>query len=332
MRRRGFVLVIVLFFSLLLSSTIASFSRRSRLDASIVVNRDNGARAEALARGGTRLAIALLLQDHLEEVRLGLPIDTSTDLWAQASGIPIETEDGGSLRLSIEDTGARVNVNALLVDGEPISGADAFLVDFLSKVIDEMPGRPEDKLYDEDDLTRDLLDFIDRDNVTAHGELEDDFYQQQLPPYRAANRPLLTLEELSLVRGFDGALIAALRPYLTVFPYVGGQGPNPNTAPAWVLASLFVGPETDRRLAPEDDVRRILIERTAGPLCDGLSHPACIPMQEAYSEATLLPHTLRSDVFLIRAEARYGGVGRTIEATIDRSQADDPAILAWSVR
>lgn len=332
MRQRGFVLVIVLFFSLLLSSTIASFSRRARLDSAIVVNRDNGARAEALARGGTRLAIALLLQDRLEEQRLELPIDTATDLWAQASGIPIETEDGGVLRLEIEDAAARLNLNALVVGGEVVSGADAFLVDFLAKVIEEMPGRPEDKLYDEDDLARDLLDFIDGDDVTGRGELEDDYYQQQVPPYRAANRPLLTLRELALVRGFDGALIEALEPYLTVFPYIEGQGPNPNTAPAWVLASLFIGPETDRRLAPEDDVRRILMERTAGPLCDGISHEACIPMQEAYSESTLLPHTQRSDVFLIRATARYSGVGRTIEAVLDRSQADDPAILAWSVR
>lgn len=332
MRQRGFVLVVVLFFTLLLSSTIATFARRSRLDAVIVVNRDDGARAEALARGGTRLAIALLLQDRLEEERLELPIDTSTDLWAQASGIPIETEDGGLLRIRIEDSAARVNLNALVADGEPISGAEAFLNDFLAKVVEEMPGRPEEKLYDPDDLARDLLDFMDGDDVTARGELEDDFYQQQLPPYRAVNRPLLTLPELALVRGFDGALIDGLRPYVTVFPYTGGKGPNPNTAPAWVLASLFVGAETDRRLAPEDDVRRILMERTAGPLCDGVSHPACIPMQEVYPEATLLPHTQRSDVFLIRAEARYGDVARTIEATLDRSEADDPAILAWSVR
>ena len=332
MRRRGFVLVIVIFFAALLFSAIATFSRRATLDAAIVTNRDNGARAEALARGGTRLAFALLLQDRLEEERLELPLDTTTDLWAQASGIPIETEDGGTLRLTIEDAGARFNLNALVADGEPISGADAFLPELLTKVVEEMPGRPEEKLYDIDDLARDLLDFMDGDDVTPRGELEDDYYQQQTPPYRAANRPLLTLRELALIRGFDAKLIEALRPYVTVFPYVDGQGPNPNTAPSWVLATLFVGPENDRRLAPEDDVRRILMERSAGPLCDGVSHSACVPMQEAYPEPTLLPHTPRSDVFLVRAEARYGDVGRTIEATLDRTQADDPAILAWSVR
>jgi general secretion pathway protein K len=331
-RQRGFVLVIVIFFAALLFSAIATFSRRATLDSAIVVNRDNGARAEALARGGIQLAVALLLQDRLEEQRLDLPIDSSADLWAQVAAAPIETEDGGRLEIAIEDAGARVNLNALVADGEPISGAEAFLQELLAKVVEEMPGRPEDKLYDEDDLARDLLDFIDADDVTGRGELEDDFYQQQLPPYRAANRPLLTLTELALVRGYDDALITALGPYLTVFPYTEGQGPNPNTAPSWVLASLFVGPETDRRLAPEDDVRRILMERSAGPLCDGVDHAACIPMQEAYSEATLLPHTQHSDVFLIRAEARYGDVGRTIEATIDRSKADAPAILAWSVR
>jgi general secretion pathway protein K len=332
MRERGFVLVIVIFFAALLFSAIATFSRRSTLDAAIVINRDNGARAEALARGGVRLAIALLLQDWLEEERLELPLDTSTDLWAQASGLPIVTEDGGILTLAIEDAGARIDLNALVAEGQAISGADAFLAEFLAKIVEEMPGRPEEKIYDPDDLARDLLDFLDGDDVTARGEVEDEYYQQQQPPYRAANRPLLTIRELSLVKGFDEALIDALRPYVTVFPYVGGQGPNPNTAPSWVLAALFVGPETDRRLAPEDDVRRILLERSAGPLCDGVSHDACIPMQEAYPEATLLAHTQRSDVFLVRSAARYGDVGRTIEVAIDRSEAAAPTILSWSVR
>ena len=83
MRRRGFVLVVVVFFTVLLFSGIATFLRRSTLDAAIVRNRDFTARAEALARGGVRLGIVLLQQDRLEEEADRSPkAETTSDLWA----------------------------------------------------------------------------------------------------------------------------------------------------------------------------------------------------------------------------------------------------------
>ena len=88
-RRRGFVLIVVVFFTVLLMSGIASFLRRSTLDAAIVRNRDYAARAEALARGGVRLGIVLLQQDALDEERTQRPLDTAHDLWAVASEVEI---------------------------------------------------------------------------------------------------------------------------------------------------------------------------------------------------------------------------------------------------
>jgi len=304
-RRRGFVLLIVVFFAALLMAGIATFLRRSTIDATIVRNRDQAARAEALARGGVRLGTMLLLQDLLEEQQFGIQLETPQDVWALASDVAFEAEDGGRLHLRIEDAGARVNLNALL-DGEgaAVSGAEAF-----------------------------LEDFLDADEVSPRGELEDDWYQQQAPPYRAANRPLLSLEELSLVRGFDRALVDALRPYVTVYPFVGGGGPNVNTAPPWVLASLHIGPETDRRLPSVDDVRRLLREREAAPLCpDSIDFEGCADLTTVFPESTFLELGHRSDVFLIEATARVGSVERTLEAVVDRSVIDPPRLLAWRVR
>lgn len=324
------MLVIVVFFAALLFSAIATFLRRSTMDAAIVRNRDQAAQAEALARGGVRLATALLLQDRVEEVETGLGVETRFDVWALAGEVTIDTEDGGALHLRIDDAASRINLNALVPQGEPIDGADAFLTDFLEKVIGEMPGRPEEKVYDREELVEALLDFLDADDVSVRGELEDEWYQQQSPPARAANRPLLSVEELALVRGFDRRLVEALRPYVTVFPWSGGGGPNPNTAPPWVLAGVHLGAATDRHLASEEDVRRFLNLRADGPLCSG--NELCIDMSEAGNEGLFLEHTLQSDVFLVEARATVGTVTRTIEAALDRKELNPPRILAWRVR
>ena len=43
-----------------------------------------------------------------------------------------------------------------------------------------------------------------------------DVYQRRDPPQRAANTPLLSLDQLRVVEGFDTPLAEALRPYVTV--------------------------------------------------------------------------------------------------------------------
>ena len=251
------ILIAVLFFIALMASGVATFLRRATLDGMIARNRDLTSRSEALARGGVQLAIALLLQDRLDEAE-DFPLDTRSDLWAKVEELEIPVSDGGQLRLHIEDTGARLNLNALF-DEEGLADPDAeiFLSAFLEKVIGEIPPGQEEKNYDPGELAKNLIDYVDVDDVEPDGEREDDYYQLQRPAYRAANRPLFSLDELGLVEGFDRVLVDAIRPYATVYPYVGGGGINPNTAPSHVLAVLFHGiPE--RRLASEQDVRWIL--------------------------------------------------------------------------
>ena len=66
------------------------------------------------------------------------------------------------------------------------------------------------------------------------------------------------------MEGFDARLVDALRPYVTVYPYAGGGGINPNTAPPHVLSLLFFDDEVELRLADEDTVRSILAIRKEG--------------------------------------------------------------------
>ena len=330
---RGIVLVVVLVFVLLLTGAIATFLRRATVDAMIARHRDEAAEAESLARGGIRLAIALLLEDRLGEEADGFRSETLLDVWSRAGAVEVPAADDASLRLHIEDSSAHLNLNALLEKGAPRKNAELYLVELLKKVIDDMPGRPEQNRYDADELARNLLDYMDEDETGQKGGRENDYYQQQKPPYEAPNRPLLSLGELRLVQGFDGPLVEALSHYVTVYPYAKADGINPNTAPPHVLGILFHGVGTDFELANEEAVRRVLKARENGEvLCaDEAQNPACSPLSSAVEGEIFPPPTFKTDVFTVVAEARVGQVRRSVEAVVDRSKPDNPLLLSWQV-
>jgi general secretion pathway protein K len=335
--QRGVVLLVVLFFAVLLTGSIATFLSRATVDTMIVRNREGAARAEALARGGIRLATALLIEDRVREAASDLPIDSYLDGWSRAREVEIPAAGGAILRLRIEDSGARLNLNALFSadDGEEIdSRTEPFLRALLEKVIDEMPIAPAEKLYDVRELAANLIDYVDSDEVRLYGGAEDSYYQEQDPPYRAANRSLLSVDELRMVEGFDGRLVEALRPYVTVYPYAGGSGINLNTAPPHVLALLFFDDGVDLRLAREDTVREILqIHEDGGVVCaEGNSDERCTPIRQIVTNAVFPPPTFSSNVFTAVAEVEVGEVRRTVEAVIDRTEPDAPLLLSWRLR
>jgi len=346
--RRGVVLLVVLFFTLLLAASITSFVRRATVDSLVARNRDHAAQAMALARGGVRIAQALLLEDRLDEGTNAVgPLDTHLDLWARIGDMPFEA-GAGRLRLRIQDAGAKFNLNALFeTDDEglrtPRAETESFLLLFFEKIIDELPLPPGERaLYDVRDLTANLIDWVDGDEVRRHGGAEDDYYQAQDPPYFAANQPLLALDELRLIEGFDGPLVEGLAPYVTVYPYAPGGcghagvgcGVNLNTAPPHVLALLFYDDGVDLRLADEDVVRDLLELREEGSGVCGAdqSLDGCTPISEIVTNAIFPPPSISSQIFIVSAEAEVGEVRRTVEAVVDRTRPTEPRLLSWRVR
>lgn len=325
--------MVVLVFVLLLTSAIATFLRRATVDAMVARHRDEASEAESLARAGVQLGIVLLLEDRLLELASGFRSETLLDVWSRVGAAPIPGGEDADLWLRIQDSTARLNLNALIEDGAPRKNAEIYLPALLSRVIEDMPGRPEEKRYDVDELARNLLDYLDDDDVAQRGGHEDDYYQQQKPPYTAANRPLLSVSELRSVQGFDAALVDALSRYVTVHPYAKADGINPNTAPPHVLGILFHGVGTRLELTREESIRRVLKARESGEvLCaEGASGAACTPLAEVIEGEIFPPPTLKSDVFTVRADARVGQVRRGIEAVVDRSKPDAPLLLSWQV-
>jgi type II secretory pathway component PulK len=364
-RRSGIVLVVVLFFALLLASTVATFARIALIDHMIVKNRDARSRADALARGGIRLATALLLEDKLHEENTAPPppaagpeastgaaptgeagkagptpsgLDHHEDLWARVSGQPITFEDGSTLRIQIEDAGAKLNLNAAVAFDEE-GAVDPKSVELLTRLFDkvtgEMFGPNQSNPYDPAELAANLIDYIDKDPTRQSGGEESETYLKRIPPAVPADAPLLTVDELRRVEGFDARLVDALRPYVTVYPYRAkhGGGINPNTAPPHVLSLLFFDDEVQLRLADEDTIRSILqVRKDGGFVCgEGQSAEGCTPIRNIVTNAIFPEPSFSSDVFVVTAFAQIGDVARRVEAVVDRSEGAEPRLLSWRV-
>jgi type II secretory pathway component PulK len=309
------------------------------VDAILSRNREAMARCEALARGGVELAKALLIADRVGEASDpgAMRLDSGLDAWAQSKNVEIPAAGGARLHLRIEDAGGRLNLNALFsfrVGAEMPNQTELFLHAFLEKMIEELPIDVQ-ALYDSRELAENLIDYVDLDEERMSGGHEDDYYQRQTPSYRAANRPLLSVDELGLVEGFDAALVDLIRPYVTVHPFAAGAGVNPNTAPPHVLALIFYNDGVDLRLAKEEDVRRILELRANDQfVCPAARDEQCVPIGEIFPnpESIYPPLTYSSDTFTVRSEGVVGEVRRTVEAVIDRTTPAEPLLLSWKVR
>ncbi len=330
------MLALVLIIGLLMSTAVIAFARRATIDSHIAHNRDDAARADALARGGIQIAIFLIRSDEAagEDAPPG---DSHLSSWARAKDYQIEPQDGGRLRLDILDSGARLNLNAVLGarDATDAVGDETieFLVDFLDKVIDELPVPPGERTWDPRELAHSLIDYVDENEEQVRGGNEDDWYQSQNPPSSPANEPLRSIDELERVEGFDPVLVDGIRPYVTVHPRAGGSGINLNTAPPHVLAAVYHGSQGSRRLASEDTVRRILRARQDGKiLCqEGGSGDRCILASEIV-EGSIFPAAAPgsgSQVFTVVTEATVGDISRSIEAVLDLGAGGQPIILSW---
>lgn len=86
-----------------------------------------------------------------------------------------------------------------------------------------------------------LRDWVDEDDEPLSGGAEVADYVEAGSPFRPPNRPLLRLDEIRRIRGFDEAVTSALAPYVSVR---GDGRVNVNTAPRELLAALpQLGPD-----------------------------------------------------------------------------------------
>lgn len=348
-RRQGIVLPLVLIIGLLLSAAIVTFVRKAVVDKFVIDNREHTAEAAALARGGIQLATAVLFEDRLQKRIAGAegqtPGATLDDLWARLGASSLSVPSGAVLTVRIQDAGARLNLNALVPvsvagnekEGEATDEAEEFLKEFLDRLIEESDLPRDRQVGDPRELARNLLDYIDADEVARGGRNENDYYLRRDPPYTAANRPLLSVEEIAMVEGFDAEFAELMRPYVTVHPLVGDAGIDLNTAPPHVLSLIYYGSGLDKQLADADLVKRIIDTRDAGNLVCTETERApekCVGLNEVFGlgEGSVYPPVeLPADsvVFEVVSEVRLDELVYSIEAVVDVSDGLNPRLLSW---
>jgi general secretion pathway protein K len=206
-RNEGFVLVVVICMVMAMTGLVLAFHSRARASVRTADSLRKSVQALCCARSGLGLAAAVIRSGGAS-----VEYKTSIDL------------GDGSCRMELSDEQGKLNLNQLT---DPNGRPDRTRIDQVLRLIDlthrDDAGGPIGygivpaiiDWIDEDDRTT-CLDFIERQNTGA----ESDYYLGREPPYRCANRPLETPEELL---------------YVTVY---GDGRININTAPRRVIESL----------------------------------------------------------------------------------------------
>jgi general secretion pathway protein K len=191
--------------------------------------------AEALAKSGVQLAIALLKTD-MEDNR----VDHLGESWAllpQPEVLPVELPDPGILMGNVVDETGKFPINSLV-------NKDGKMSQVHQQALERLLANPPFQMETEDarGLVMAIKDWLDQDNeATGDSGAEADYYENLDRPHSCKNGPLDSLSELLLIRGVSDELYygkgdePGLKDLLTVY----SEGKiNINTAGQVMLQAL----------------------------------------------------------------------------------------------
>lgn len=135
---------------------------------------------------------------------------------------PVKEENGYKITSTIYDMQARFNVNNLTT-----VGAQADFKRLMQLVAPTLPAEKSQAI---------VLAITDWISPQSSQSSLDKYYMELPQPYRPAHKPMLSVDELRLVKGMTPALFNALRPYLVALPPPTAL--NVQTAPAPLFVTL----------------------------------------------------------------------------------------------
>lgn len=191
MKRNGIILLAILVIIALAAMIVASllFSVRARMSASLAQTK--GEQAHYAAMSGIERAIEIIRKspqdaegwyDNDEQLANQLVYDDGGAKW-YFTVWAADPDDPKSYRSGATDEASRININT--ADEETLL---------------RLPNMTKD-------LVDCLLDYRDADSDPRPSGAEQEYYDQLKRAYTIKNGPLTTLEELLLVKGFDGRIL-----------------------------------------------------------------------------------------------------------------------------
>jgi general secretion pathway protein K len=205
------------------------------------------ARLKEMAVSGVQIGIGILMED-----KRTTDIDTVQETWADPEKIDEILAEcpftDGAIKLTITDELGKIQVNALLSypDGKEFNGAQKSLWESFLKMVNP-PDESVDSLGQNSDIIdciKDWMDSGDDDATTGINGAESDYYQTLDPPYKAANGPFRSIDELALVKGITPEMVNRVEKgyrvsdLLTVY----GMVPVENKTDTTEKKSLFTYP------------------------------------------------------------------------------------------
>ena len=218
--QRGVALLTILVMvalATILAATIAKRQTNTAENTGYLMRQDQSL---LYAKSAEAFFSELLIQDNDNSSS----IDHLQENWAKPMP-PFPVEDG-SVSGKLLDESGRFNLNNLVkADGKVDDSARRWFEKLLQRV-----GLPAE-------LSQAVIDWQDtNDEVTGAMGAESSYYQGLDPAYLASNTKFHSIEELKLVRGFEGKNYDLIKQYVTALPEQTKV--NMNTAPALLLASI----------------------------------------------------------------------------------------------
>ena len=301
---KGFALVLTLVVTALMVAVLVELIHQVSVDSTLSRGYRDGQQASLLAEsgvtGGTRL-LQLSLQ--------GKNYTSLSDTWATPVKLDDET---GSIEVSISDESGRINLNSLVLPNGEFEPFTQAALKRLGRTF-QMP----------EGVWSCLADWQDADDQTRSNGAEAPYYTATKRPYAPRNGRLVTLAELSLVKGFTADAIGRLMPFVTLYPDQAGaplSQVNINTAPREVLLALDDG--VDGRMAD-----RIMEERRLKPF-QNPGELSRIPGGEALSQKLVGKVSVKGSLYRITSIARVKETARKVEAVV-RLSGSGTETLSW---
>ena len=218
--QRGVALLTILVMvalATILAATIAKRQTNTAENTGYLMRQDQSL---LYAKSAEAFFSELLIQDNDNSSS----IDHLQENWAKPMP-PFPVEDG-SVSGKLLDESGKFNLNNLVkADGKVDDSARRWFEKLLQRV-----GLPAE-------LSQAVIDWQDtNDEVTGAMGAESSYYQGLDPAYLTPNTKFHSIEELKLVRGFEGKNYDLIKPYVTALPEQTKV--NMNTAPALLLASI----------------------------------------------------------------------------------------------
>lgn len=318
-KERGVALLAVLLGVALMTLIVVDFAMTSGLGFVSAANQANELRATYLARSGVNVGLGLLAasaraqqaslqaQSQTQGVTGTGAVDTLNDPWA--APFPPMPLEGGTVSLSIVDEDRKLNINSMIVNGQP----QPFQIQKMQRLFTVLDVNVQ--------LVQSIVDWITPNSGT--GGIGADYYLGLKPPYQPRFGPMPTLGDLQMVMGFNEAVFNRVSPFLTVVSQNPGQV-NVNTAPPQVLAALDPVLTEDQHL-----VMAIIDRRAMEPFASTTDLLNLLNLSGQSGQNISNGVVVQSGYFTISGTGTYAGARKIITATFQRQPSGIGTLAAW---